>query len=268
MEAVYLSPGEPGSFGGISALSRYSKVKNLKRVADWLAGQDAYTLHKPVRRKFARRKTFALGSGHLYQADLVDMTNVSAHNDGYRFILTCVDCFSRYAWCRTLKNKSSQSVTVAFASVLEERVLHKPTYLQCDRGKEFYNSLFQTYLKENGITLYSTENYEIKAIVVERFNRTLKSRMYHYFTSVGTKRYVDVLPDLVRAYNGTYHSSIGTAPALVNASNQKLIRQRLYGSEKKSGGGKKFASGDVVRISENKRLFKKGYTGSWTERIV
>ena len=158
MEAVYLSPDQPGSFGGVSALSKYSKVKNLSRVADWLAGQDAYTLHKPARRKFTRRRTFAVGSGHLYQADLVDMTNVSSQNDGYRFILTCIDCFSRYAWSRALKNKSGKSVTDAFASILEERPLHKPVYVQCDRGKEFFNSLFQTFLKENDVTLYSSEN--------------------------------------------------------------------------------------------------------------
>ena len=66
------------------------------------------------------------------------------------------------------------------------------------------------------------------AAIVERFNRTLKTRMYRYFTQSKSYRYVDVLQDLVQSYNHTYHSSIGMAPASVSVKNERLVRQKLF----------------------------------------
>jgi hypothetical protein len=86
MEVVYYDPSNPGSFGGIASLARQTRSSEVRK---WLSTQDTYTLHKPVRRIFPRRKTFAKGIDDLFQADLADMQNLSRYNDGYRFILTC-----------------------------------------------------------------------------------------------------------------------------------------------------------------------------------
>jgi len=67
-------------------------------------------------------------------------------------------------------------------------------------------------LRRHGIHFYTSENKDLKASVVERFNRTFKTKMYRYFTYANTRRYVVVLDDLVRSYNNTYHRSIGMAP--------------------------------------------------------
>ena len=75
---------------------------------------------------------------------------------------------------------------------------------------------------------YTSENVDIKAAVVERFNRTLKQKMYRYFTAKRTRRYVDVLPDLVHSYNNNHHRSIGMAPMEVTADNEGVVRKRLY----------------------------------------
>ena len=109
----------------------------------------------------------------------------SRQNNGYRFILTVIDCFSKYAFALPLKNKSGSEVKSALQRIIEER---KPEKLQTDRGKEFINSSVQNYLKENDIQFFTTFNTLFKCAIVERFNRTLKAKMFKYFTFTGKKQ--------------------------------------------------------------------------------
>ena len=97
---------------------------------------------------------------------------------------------------------------------------------------------------------FATHNEETKASIVERFTRTLKTRMWRYFTKNQSVRYVDVLQAIMRSYNDTYHRSIGMVPSEVNSTNQETVWQRLYGH--KSVGTPKFRVGDRVRISKTK----------------
>jgi hypothetical protein len=109
----------------------------------------------------------------------------------------------------------------------------------------------------------------MKASVVERFNRTLKEKMYRYFTYENTKRYLDVLPDLVGSYNNSYHRSIKTSPSQVSSKNAGTIRKNLYGTlgEKNYMIVFRFSVNDYVRISKHKKLFHKGYTPNWSSEI-
>lgn len=257
LKEIYYDPSKVGSFGGINALNKATKRKDAK---EWLASQEVYSLHKPVRRKFKRRKTISVGIDHLWQIDLVDMTNLAVHNDGYKYLLTCIDCFSRYAWAVPIKNKNSKSVTEAFASLLN---LRKPTFVQSDKGSEFVNTSFQNLLTANDIRHYTSENDDIKCALVERFNRTLKTRMWRYFTYTNSLRYIDVLPSLLKSYNASVHSAIKMAPSQVTVHNSHELRKEAVVSRKKP----KLQVGDWVRISETKRQFKKGYLPSWTREL-
>ncbi len=264
MDKAYFDPRHPGSFGGIGSLYKHlDKKYKLKDVKQWLSKQDTYTLHKPVRWRFRRRKIFSVGIDDLWQADLADVSSLAKYNDNNRYILTCIDVFSKQARAVPIKKKSGDLLTAAFLGFLNDR---KPTHLQTDKGTEFLNRTFQKMLKDWNIAFYTTENEDIKASVVERFNRTLKTKMWKYFSYKNTLRYVDVLDDLVRSYNETFHRSIQMAPTEVNAQNESLVRRRLYGP-KKIPTEWKYAVGDKVRISRARRVFKKGYLPSWTEEI-
>ena len=139
--------------------------------------------------------------------------------------------------------------------------------LQTDRGKEFLNEKFQSMLRRHNIHLYISDNYDIKAAVVERFNRTLKTKMYKYFTFKNTLRYIDVLRDLVDSYNATYHRSIGMATNDVNATNEQLVRSRLY-PPKKPIVRWHFDVGDTVRIPKARYTpFDKSYKQQWTREL-
>ena len=264
MEA-YFEPKHPASFGGVENFKRHLKERiKSKDLKTWLSDKDAYTLHKPVRLKFRRRKTFALGIDDLWQADLADVSSLSKYNDKNKYLLTCIDVFSKYARVLPLKSKTGPALTEAFSIMLKDGQC--PVHLQTDKGTEFLNRSFQTLLRKNSIRFYTSENEDIKAAIIERFNRSIKSKMWKYFTHQNTYRYNDVLPDLVQSYNETYHRSIGMAPAHVTIENEHLVRKRLFGEKQRSPVWK-YTEGDKVRISKARIVFKKGYLPSWSEEI-
>ena len=198
LHVAYTTPSAPGSFSAVENLKRYGD-ESYGKVKRYLSNQDAYTLHKQRRIHFPRRKTYSKGIGDLYQADLVDLSNISRYNDSYRYLLTCIDVFSKKAWVIPLLSKSARHVTEAFEKILTSG--DKCHMLQTDKGTEFLNGIFQSMLKRHDIHFYTSENEDIKAAVVERFNRTLKTKMYRYFTFKNTWRYIDVLRDLVDSHN-------------------------------------------------------------------
>ena len=151
-------------------------------------------LHRAARVNFPRRRVIVKGLNDLFQCDLVEMIKYSKQNKGYKYLLTVIDCFSKYAFVVPLKNKSGKNVTEAMKIVLKERV---PKNLQSDLGKEFYNQDFQNLLKTYNINHYSTYS-TLKASIVERFNKTIKHKMWKMFSLRGTYKYIDILPTLVK----------------------------------------------------------------------
>ena len=217
------------SYGGAGAIQREVGKRHKKQVSKWLSFQDTYTLHKPVRYRFPRRRVIVGGIDHQWQADLVDVSRLSKLNKGFKFLLTCIDVLSKYAWVVPLKDKTGQSLVRAFQQIFKTGRQPKVA-LQSDKGTEFYNRTFQKFLRDHKVGFFSTENEDIKACIAERFNRTLKTKMWKYFTKHDTVVYVDVLQDLVWSYNHTYHRSIKMAPTDVTQRNQEVVWQHLYGS--------------------------------------
>jgi len=119
-----------------------------------------------------------------------------------RYLLTCIDVFSKRAWAVPIRSKSARDVVEAFEKIVVER---NCTMVQSDKGTEFVNSTFQSMLRRRGIKFYTSENEDLKASVAEGFSRTLKTKMYRCFTHANTRRYVDVLDDLLHSYNNAYH---------------------------------------------------------------
>jgi len=259
----YYSAKNPGSYGGVFPLARESGVDKNK-IKNWLRFQDTYTLHVPVRSKFPRRQVIVSGPKQQYQTDLVDVHAIKKENDNYTFLLTCIDVFSRYAYVIKLRNKTSSEIIRAFGIIFEEGGL--PHAIQSDKGSEFTNRPFQNYLKKQNIRHFTSENDDIKCAIVERFNRTLKERLWRIFTHKSSRRYVEILPDVVASYNNSYHNSIKMRPSDVNKSNQEDIWHVLY-SQKKLCKPPALKIGDSVRISQTRVVFKKGYLPKWTEEI-
>ena len=149
--------------------------------------QLAKELHKPIIRKFYKRKVYYGFRDNIWGADLADMQLISKFNKGFKFLLPVNDIFSKYAWVVPLKDKEGINIVNAFQKILVDSTeLHsnrKPNKIWIDKGSEFYNSSFKKWLKHNDIKMYSIHN-ERKSIVAERFIRTLKIKICKYMTSM------------------------------------------------------------------------------------
>ena len=194
------------------------------------------------------------------------MQPLAPQNDGYRFILTVIDVSSRKGWAKAVKSKKIQDIKPAFQQIFREHG-DTPTQDQSDEGMEFESRAMKEFFDENDIEQYSVKS-QFKASLVERFNRTLKTKMYRYFTHKRTRKWIDVLPALIESYNNSYHRGIRMAPNQVNASNEMLIW--LYneeGEEPVPKRKKHVQVGDHVRLSRVKGTFEKGYLPNWTKEI-
>jgi hypothetical protein len=174
--------------------------------------------------------------------------------------------YSKYAWVVPIKQKTAHDVTDAMEKILKEGRV--PVKLQTDKGKEFLNSKFQKLLKENKIRFFTCNNPEIKCSIVERFNRTIKSRIWRYFTEKGTYKYLDTLPEVVEAYNNSYHRSIKMTPTQASRDeNFNKVNKNLYGHLKLRPSPAVFKIGDFVRLNKTKKFFEKGYLPNWTQEM-
>ena len=200
------------------------------------------------------------GIDNIWAADLIDMQAFAEYNDGIKYLLAIIDVFSKYSWIVPLKQKTGIAVANALEQVFRGR---KPLKLWVDEGKEFYNKDVRKL-----ITIYSTGNEE-KSSVIERWNRTMKERMFKYFSANSTRRYIDILDDLVDRYNNTKHSSIKMTPVEASKkTNEREVFSNLYGEDIYDPISKpKFMLGDTVRITKKKTIWDKGYTPRWTEEI-
>ncbi|GFX28685.1 putative uncharacterized transposon-derived protein F54H12.3 [Trichonephila clavipes] len=266
LAAFYENPEVPNSFGGVEALHRSVKGKYSKKdVKHWLSQKDAYTLHKPVRHKFQRNRVFVSDIDRQFQADLVDMQSLAEFNKGYKYLLTCIDLFSKFAWAVPLKDKFGKSVKSGLEIIFKER---KPKVLQTDAGKEFLNKNSSKLFKKSECNFFFFTNNETKASIVERFNRTLKTKMWKYFTEFNTKNYIDVIDKLIHSYNHSYHRSIKMEPVSVSRHNRKQVLKNLYGGlRNEKPKAPRFKIGDVVRINKQKLHFEKGYEQNWRREL-
>ena len=194
------------------------------------------------------------------------MSALSEENEGINFLLLVIDTFNKYGWIIPLKNKKGETMVNAFKTIFKEG--RKPKKLWTDKGTEFYNKNMNDLRKLYDIELYSTENEE-KSSIAERWIRTMKEKMFKYFTDYNTNKYIDVLPDLVTNYNNTVHSSTKLTPRDASMKKNKLtVWRNLYPDRYKiNRQNPKFSVGDRVRITKKKKVFEKGYTTSWTEEI-
>jgi len=169
-----------------------------------------------------------------------------------------------------VKTKSGPAVTAAFLSIFDDKLKltsRRPVWLRTDKGKEFLNKHFQDMLREAGIQFQVCRNPDVKCAVVERAQRTIRYKLYKYFTYKNTFRYIDVLPKFVRAYNDTVYSTTGMAPWRVTDSDVLAIWKRMSRRRRIRVAKIKFSVGQHVRISKEKMKFAKSGEETFSTEI-
>src|SRR6266849_50433 len=211
LDNIYYDAHSSGGYGGVKLL-REAAGSGQNRTETWLRNERTYTLHKPARLRYSTRPYKTAGIDQQWQADLVEMIPYEGVNKGYRYLLTVIDLFSRYAWAKPIKDKTGKEVKRAFQEIFATG--RKPQRLQTDEGLESLNRHVKHLLNLENIKFFTVKS-QFKAAVCERFNRTLKSKMWRYFTKSGRYIWIDILPELMTAYNASIHRSIGMPPVNV-----------------------------------------------------
>jgi DNA-directed RNA polymerase beta' subunit len=276
LKEIYTDPQHPASFTSVDKLYKWVKQDGKYKVKKhdikkWLESVESYTLHRGVRRKFPRNRVEVAGIDIQWDSDLIDFVKIAKHNDSFKYVLICIDIFSRYVWLEPLKSKKGLDVAKAFEKIFKSG--RKPLRNRNDKGGDFKNRQVKSLFKKYNILQMTTQNTETKACYAERAIKTIKKRIYKYFTQKQTYKYIDKLQDFAYSYNNTYHRSINMKPSEVSKENEKQLwfyqyAEPLLKNEKVLNQHKaKFKPGDLVRLSHIKQIFDREYNIRWSGEI-
>ncbi len=231
--------------------------------------QDSYTRYKQPVRVFSRRKVIAASSNQQWQTDIMDMTKFFRINRGYKYVLVVIDVFSKKAYVRPLKTKGSLPVVDAFQSIVNEAKA-KPFKVSSDKGREFLNQHLSKWCKKMGIKWFTSEDDVTKAMIAERFIRTLKKKLLMLMMHKNRNQWYEELQDIVTGYNNRVHSSTGFPPNKVTKENTSAVFFKLYPPPtcqqmKKPKNILKI--GDKVRLLHKAMSLRKAIYTQWTSEI-
>ena len=216
-------------------------------------------LHKPIRHNFTRRRVNVYKPNDILAVDLVDMVNNK--DEGYRYILTAQDIFTKYSFAIPLKTKKTEELINAFKTIFKT---HKFAKIWTDQETGIYSTQFQEFLLSENVGLYSTAS-EIKVSIIERFNRTLKEWMYKEFTKTNNTKWLKLLPKLIDRYNNRVHTTTKVKP--IDAYKDTDDINERINTEHSIKRKPKLKVGDRVRMYRWKKDYEKGYTPRWTTEI-
>ncbi|MEN0051324.1 MAG: transposase family protein [Bacteroidota bacterium] len=234
-------------------------------VDSFLHSTNAYTKFGKSVNKFKRLSAYSRFINDVWCIDLAYVDDIANHNDGVKFILVCVDIFSRYVFAEPLKDKTANSARSAFLEIIFKNKGIRPQKVWCGKGTEFKGTFKQT-LDSLGIKIYQT-NSETKAAFAERAIQSLKKLIYKYLELAWTWRYIYKLDDFVLTMNTKINSAIGLAP--IDVTNQDFLKVHYNHPRKRSisSHSPKFKTGDKVRISAKGNQFRKGYLQSFSTEV-
>lgn len=277
LSSIYFNPANPAAFSSVDKLYRYARkdgkfVLSRNKIRNWLLSNESYAVHREERSRFKRRRVIAPYKDYQFDGDTADMSFYSSHNGGYKYFLLLIDIFSRYVWTVALKSKLGQETVKALQSVFSGG--RKPAHLRTDKGTEFLNRYVEKYLKEAGIKHFETHN-QTKSNYSERAIKTIKGRLAKYMTYKQSHKWVDILQDVTKSYNNTYHRSIKQSPASIGDKDEVYQWKLQYDTLPKPkrvrlsspSSRYKFKLGEEVRISFLRRTFQKQHDERWSREI-
>ena len=220
---------------------------------------------KGPKKNFVTNKTDVYHIDDIWSLDILDLKDYGPKNNrGYRYVLVVIDNFSKFGWTVPLKNKNAQTIKDSFENILINSK-RKPNLIDSDRGKEFYNNIFQDFLNKNHIKLYS-RNSSYGAVFAERFNRTIRDLLKKIVFERDDANWIDVLTTITKQYNNRIHSSTKLSPKDASLKkNEGFVYKNILDKRKKIKP--KYEINDLVRVADLKKTFSKGDTTNWSYKL-
>ena len=262
------------------------KYINISRryVMDWLQKQTNYQLHVSQPKEKIYRPDDTTFANQRMMIDLIDLQNLSGYNSRREYILTAIDTFTKFAFCRTITKKTGDKVLEALKDILKENyeiMKSYPLTIHSDNGTEFVNNNYKNYLDSINVKAKFGRTYTpTDQATIERFNKTIKYMIFSYLSLHNTNRYYDVLDSIVKNYNNSIHSTIKATPISIHKPNRDNIKQfnsvmeKLETFENNNKLLPILNVGDLVRLSiqtlpqvRKNKLFAKGFVSQWSVEI-
>ena len=216
-------------------------------------------------KSYPTNKTDVYHTDDTWSLDILDLEDYGPKNKrGYRYVLVIIDNFSKFEWTVPLKNKNAQTIKDSSENILISSK-RKPNLIESDRGKEFYNNIFQDFLNKNNIKIYS-RNTALGAVFAKRFNHTIRDLLNRPVFKRGESKWVDVLPIITKQYNNRIHSSTKLTPIQASLKkNEGYVYKNLLDKRKKIKP--KYQINDLVSTADLKKTFSKGDTTNWSYKL-
>ena len=264
IDSINKLPYKDRQWGTFLVKNIISSKKKLGLGNDFNMKDLSEELNKPVINKFPRKKIIVNYIDEIHSCDLVDMQKYSRMNKGYKYIFTNIDIFSKYAWSFPIKSKKISDIKPCFQKIFKER---KPKFIWSDKESSFFSKEMLKFFEDHSIKIYYT-NSNLKAVVIERFNRSLRELMMKEFVKNNNTVWYNILQKLVKFYNNRYHNTIKDKPINIIKSNEKYIKDTIY-TYNVTNKIPKFKINDIVRISLKRReLFDKPSSNiKWSEEL-
>jgi len=257
---------QPAALKALHGFVKARGIKDIRETEKQLSKIRAFSVHKPVRRKYPTRRMILKGPRENICLDLIDFQAYSRQNGGYNWLVVALDGFTKELWVEPVKKKTTAEVAEAFERILK-RAKGKVAFTFTDMGLEFMGKAFQDLMKKHGITHYVSRTKR-KSWMCERVIRTIKTLLFKYFSHEKTKRWLEIIPKIVSTYNNTPHSSHGFKPSSIKPKDVDEVFHRLFSKLAQiPRPPPKFKIGDTVRIAKNRLTFQKGYEQSFTNDI-
>ena len=276
LKSRYYNTNSAGSFGGFDKLYKaIQKDENApqlskKEVRKWLQGQDPFTTHRHVLKRFKRPRVIVSSKFQQVDSDTASMIGYKKDNRGVGYILIVIDILSRYLYAAPLKRLRGVDVKKGLQFIFKKMGRY-PQSMRSDLGSEYKGKDLKTFYKDKNINHFTTRN-EVKANYAERVIQTIKSRIERYFDHRQLDhKWIDQLQHFVDSYNHTFHSSIHMTPAEALKTSDCVLFKTQYSpllSTKPFTIQKfKLKVGDKVRMSMLKSKFEKAYDRNFTTEI-
>ena len=220
---------------------------------------------KGPKKNYDTNKTDVYHIDDTWSLDILDLKDYGPENNrGYRYVLVIIDNFSKFGWTIVLKNKNAITIKNSSENILTSSK-RRPNVIESDRGREFYNNIFQDFLNKNNIKLYS-RNSLYGAVFAERFNRTIRDLLKKIVFEQGDAKWIDILSTITKQYNNKVHSSTKLTPIQASLKkNEGFVYQNLI--DKRNKVKPKFQINYLVRTADLKKTFSKGDTTIWSYKL-
>ena len=265
------------NYPGVDRLTKLVKEKHPTKyirkaqVVQFLTEQTASQTFKEKRKSKPNGHIVANLVNELWQMDIFDLSRYEKRNDGFRYLLVCIDVFSRKAYVKAMKNKDTSTVINTFTHFLTHKTGPNIRSIIADQDPAWTNDTWLNFMEKENIAFNTNALKDHRALgIIDNFAKRIKLTLNKRFVDTNSTKWTDYIEKVITTYNNQEHRSLGeTTPNKVVKDTKIQEKIQTINDEKaqKNTTKSSFSVGDKVKknmlINES---YPKGTDPKWSEK--